>query len=270
MLYHRLRLRVPPEALPPNITRNALGRMDHYRTAQQVRAEFGSKPRRALIITTVVYESRAVQAHLVDVERIAGSNGDIYEMGRFPDPAGEWHVIHAITAPGNSDASVVATKAQHWGERERHQRRDRDRSGHRQSELPEQAAHDAAHEQQRNEHRDQGQADRQYGKGDFARPLERRLERQNAVLDMSVDVLDHNDGIIDYEADGDGECHERYIIETEVEHVHRSERTEQRQHHGDARYQCCIEVAKKEQDHRHDKTDGEREREFNVVDGSTD
>ena len=85
--------------------------MDYYRTTEQARAEFGAKVRRALIITTVVHESRAVQAHLVDVERIAGFNGDIYEMGRFPDPAGDWHVIHAITAAGNSNASVVATKA---------------------------------------------------------------------------------------------------------------------------------------------------------------
>ena len=48
---------------------------------------------------------------MVDVERIAGANGAIYEMGRFPDPAGDWHVVHAITQAGNSDASVVATKA---------------------------------------------------------------------------------------------------------------------------------------------------------------
>jgi hypothetical protein len=68
------------------------------------------KRRRALIITTVVHESRAVQAHMVDVERIAGSNGTIYEMGRFPDPAGDWHLIHAITEAGNSDASVVAPR----------------------------------------------------------------------------------------------------------------------------------------------------------------
>jgi len=83
----------------------------YYRTAEQVRAELGAKPRRVLVITTVVNESRAVQAHIVDVERIAGANGAIYEMGRFPDPAGDWHVVHAITQAGNSDASVVATKA---------------------------------------------------------------------------------------------------------------------------------------------------------------
>jgi nucleoside phosphorylase len=87
--------------------------MSHYRTAEQVRAEFGAKPRRALVITTVMHESRAVDAHLVDVERIAGANGAIYEMGRFSEPAGDWHVIHVITQAGNSDASVVATKA-HW------------------------------------------------------------------------------------------------------------------------------------------------------------
>lgn len=85
--------------------------MDQYRTAVQVKTEFGAKPRRALVITTVVHESRAIQAHLVDIERIVGANGAIYEMGRFPDPAGDWYVIHALTQAGNSDASVVATKA---------------------------------------------------------------------------------------------------------------------------------------------------------------
>lgn len=85
--------------------------MGHYRTAEEVKAEFGEKPRRVLVITTVVHESRAVQAHLVDVERIAGANGAIYEMGRFTDPSGDWHVVHALTQAGNSDTSVVATKA---------------------------------------------------------------------------------------------------------------------------------------------------------------
>lgn len=85
--------------------------MSHYRTAEQVRAEFGAKPRRALVITTVLHESRAVQSHMVDIERIVGTNGAFYEMGRFPDPAGDWYVIHAFTQAGNSDASVVATKA---------------------------------------------------------------------------------------------------------------------------------------------------------------
>jgi nucleoside phosphorylase len=82
-----------------------------YRSAAQVRSEFTAHAQRALIITTVVHESRAVQSHMTDVERIAGPNGAIYEMGRFSDPAGDWHLVHAITQPGNSDASVVATKA---------------------------------------------------------------------------------------------------------------------------------------------------------------
>ncbi|WP_457306449.1 phosphorylase family protein, partial [Polaromonas sp. P5_E6] len=87
--------------------------MDHFRLAEQVKLEFGIKTRRALIITTVVHESLAVLAHLVDVEEVAGVSGAIYDIGRFPDPAGDWHVVHAITQAGNSDTSVVATKA-HW------------------------------------------------------------------------------------------------------------------------------------------------------------
>jgi nucleoside phosphorylase len=85
--------------------------MGHFRTAQQVRVEIGAKPQRALIITTVVDESRAVQSHLSDVEFVTGSNGTIYQLGTFPDPAGDWSVIHAICQAGNADAAVTAAGA---------------------------------------------------------------------------------------------------------------------------------------------------------------
>ena len=34
-------------------------------------------------------------------------------------------------------------------------------------------------------------------------PLERRLHRRHALLDMAMDVLDHDDGVVDHEADGE-------------------------------------------------------------------
>ena len=85
--------------------------MGHFRTAHQVRAELREKPRRALIITTVVHESRAVQSHLSRVEFVTGSNGVIYQFGRFVDPAGDWFVIHAICQAGNVDAAMTAAVA---------------------------------------------------------------------------------------------------------------------------------------------------------------
>lgn len=82
-----------------------------YRTPADVKTEFRAYPRRALIITTVVHESRAVKAHLANPEMLIGEKGAFYEYGRFFDPAGEWLVVHAITPQGNSDAGLVASKA---------------------------------------------------------------------------------------------------------------------------------------------------------------
>lgn len=82
-----------------------------YRTPSDANAEFRAHPRRALIITTVVHESRAVKAHLASPEILIGEKSGLYEYGRFSDPAGEWLVVHAITPQGNTDTSLVASKA---------------------------------------------------------------------------------------------------------------------------------------------------------------
>jgi len=84
-----------------------------FRTPVDVRKEFGAHPRRVLILTSVDYESRAVTAHLLKTELLSGENGSFYEYGYFSDPAGDWLVVHAITAQGNSDAALVVSKAHH-------------------------------------------------------------------------------------------------------------------------------------------------------------
>ncbi len=85
--------------------------MGRCRTAEQVRVELSAAPRRALILTTVVHESRAVQSHLSDVELVTGSKETLYQLGKFSDPAGDWVVVHAICAAGNVDAAVTASGA---------------------------------------------------------------------------------------------------------------------------------------------------------------
>lgn len=84
-----------------------------FRTPIDVRNEFRSHPRRALILTTVVCESRAVRAHLTNPETMVGEKDALYDFGLFSDPAGDWLIVHAITPQGNSDASLVASKAFH-------------------------------------------------------------------------------------------------------------------------------------------------------------
>ena len=82
-----------------------------YRTPAHVKEEFRTHTRRALIITTVDHENRAVTAHLTDPEILIGGNSVLYEYGRFSDPAGDWLVVHVITSPGNSDAGLDTREA---------------------------------------------------------------------------------------------------------------------------------------------------------------
>jgi nucleoside phosphorylase len=46
------------------------------------------------------------------VQTVSGSSGALYALGRFSEPAGDWAIVNAVCQPGNSDASVVTTKAQ--------------------------------------------------------------------------------------------------------------------------------------------------------------
>src|SRR5947209_6149491 len=82
-----------------------------FRSPADIREEFRAHPRRALILTTVIHESRAVKAHLTNPEVLIGEKHALYEYGLFSDPSGPWLIVHAITSPGNSDAGLVASKA---------------------------------------------------------------------------------------------------------------------------------------------------------------
>jgi len=63
--------------------------------------------RSAVILTAIPLETRAVQAHLIDLARVTGRNGTIYRCGRFPCPNGDWFVAIAMTQPGNIGAATI-------------------------------------------------------------------------------------------------------------------------------------------------------------------
>ncbi len=66
---------------------------------------------RALILTIITAETRAVYAHLKDRETVVGPKGMLYEVGRYADPAGDWAVVVATSSPGNVEAGTTAQKA---------------------------------------------------------------------------------------------------------------------------------------------------------------
>ena len=151
-------------------------------------------------------------------------------------------------------------RAQHGRERQRHEARNQngDRNGHR--EFAEDAPDHPAHEQHGNEDGDERQGDRDDREADLARALQRRLEGLHAFLDMAHDVLEHDDGVVDDEADRQRDGEQRYVVDRIAEHVHEGESADQRDRQGergDQRRRQRLQEQKDDEDDEHDR-DGER------------
>ena len=73
--------------------------------------------------------------------------------------------------------------------------------------FPEEPADDVAHEQQRDENGDQRDGEGHDGEPDLLGPFERGLKGRFALLEVTVDVLDHHDRVVHDETGGDGQRH---------------------------------------------------------------
>ena len=169
----------------------------------------------------------------------------------------------------------IRTMADQLGAHHRHQGQRHhggydDGDGERDREFVEQPADHVAHEQKRDQHRDQRDGQRDDGEADLLGAAQRRLQRLHAVFDIARDVLDHDDGVVDDEAGGDGQRHQRQIVETEAEQIHRAERADDRQWHRQARNDGAGQRAQEHEDHQHDQHDREHQLEFDVGDRGAD
>ena len=132
-------------------------------------------------------------------------------------------------------------------------------------EFAEQPADDAAHQQDRQEHGDQRQADRDDGEADLARAEQRRLHARHAVLDVARDVLQHHDRVVDHEAGGDGQRHQRQIVQAVAQQVHRAERADDARPARRRRDQRRAPVAQEQEHHQVTSTDRDQQRRLGVV-----
>ena len=112
-------------------------------------------------------------------------------------------------------------RRQHDGDehRQRHGRDDRHR------ELPVDDAGRAAEEGHRHEHRRQHEPDADQRAGDLVHRLACRLERRQPFFaHQALDVLDHDDGIVDQQADGEHHREHRQHVDREAERGEHAER----------------------------------------------
>ena len=83
---------------------------------------------------------------------------------------------------------------------------------------------------------------------------------------MAGDVFNDHDGIVHDESRGDGERHERQIVEAIVAEIHDAEGTDQRERHGHAGNDGGPDVSQKGKNNEDDQQDGNAEGDFDVAD----
>ena len=91
-----------------------------------------------------------------------------------------------------------------------------------------------------------------------------------ALLNVASYIFQHDDGVVDDEADGNRQRHQRQIVETVPRHPHQRTGAEQRERHGDAGNYGRPDATQKSKDHQYDQNNRDRERELHVLDGGAD
>ena len=79
---------------------------------------------------------------------------------------------------------------------------------------------------------------------------------------MTRDVFHDDDGVVDNEPGGDGERHEREVVEAEIQQVHHGEGSDERNRNGDAGDEGGTRAAQKDEDHQNHQDDGTDEGSF--------
>ncbi|MNS52711.1 hypothetical protein D3C72_854320 [compost metagenome] len=134
----------------------------------------------------------------------------------------------------------------------------------------EQRAHQVGHEQQRDQYGDQRDRQRHQGEANLAGTFQRRLAWAFTVFQVAGDVLQHDDRIVHHEAGGNGQRHQREVVERIAGQQHHRERTDQRQRHRHAGNQRGRQVAQEHPGHQNHQRDGQHQFLLYAAHGRTD
>ena len=140
--------------------------------------------------------------------------------------------------------------AHHGRQRQGHEARNDHRTGQGQGELHEQPAGASWRERQGREHGRQGERHRHHGKRDLARALQSRLERCQTFLDVAEDVLQHHDGVVHHQADGQHERQQREGVDAEARKGHERKHANQADGNRDQRDDRSPQCAQEQEHHQ--------------------
>ena len=143
--------------------------------------------------------------------------------------------------------------------------------GQDQRELLVHLAGDAGQEGGRHEHRHQGQGDAGDRPAQLLHRLDRGLLRPDVLLlHDPPDVLDHDDGVVDHDGDGEHQAEQRDQVDGQAERGHQREGADQRDRDGDGRDQRAAPVLQEDEDGEEDQDAGFDQGLDDAVDGVVD
>jgi hypothetical protein len=94
-----------------------------------------------------------------------------------------------------------------------------------QPERVDESARVAGHERDRQEDHHQRQRGRHHRQSNLTGALDRRFERRHMLLFyVAEDVLEHDDRVVDDDADGKRQAEQRHVVQREVHAAHQGER----------------------------------------------
>ena len=154
--------------------------------------------------------------------------------------------------------------AQHRCEGKGNDARNQDGDGDGDGKLVKHPPEHAGHEQHRYEDGDERDGHGNDGEADFLRSSIGRLHRRLTLLHVTDDVLQHDDCVVHHETDGEGQCHQGYVVDRKIENIHGRKGADdgqgQRQTGDDGR----RHVAQEQEDDHDDQCNGEHQRELHV------
>src|SRR6266851_1180530 len=153
----------------------------------------------------------------------------------------------------------------HRRQRQRNKRRGQNCNRQSYSKLTEQSPHNIAHEQQRNQHRDQAHSQRNDGKPNLLRALQRGLQRRIALFQVSRDVLDHHDRIVHHKSRRDRQRHQRQVVQAVPQQIHHAKRAHNRKRHRHGRNHRRRKRTQEQEDHHHHQPNRQDQRKLHIL-----
>src|SRR5690606_28287082 len=107
-------------------------------------------------------------------------------------------------------------------------------------------------------------------RGQLARAADGGVGGREAVAQVTLDVLDHDDGVVHHDADREHDGQEREQVDGESENLHQEHRADERDGDGHGRHHHGAEGAEEEEDHDHHDEQRLDQGGIHLVDGALD